>query len=131
MRWWRCPRSGSYGRCSAGGANPSLPYRRRPSRRRIEASLGLRALADLRLHVVLDADPGDEVELDLEPVDMLFLAFQDVLEQLARDVVARFLAVDDARLEHRVGVHLQLEVALERLFHALANEELVEVLQVG
>src|SRR5882672_7180794 len=60
-----------------------------------EANLRTWTLADLRLHVVLDADPGDEVELHLEPVDVLFLAFEDLLEQLARNVVGRLLAVRD------------------------------------
>jgi hypothetical protein len=53
----------------------------------------------LRLAVVLQADALDQLELRLEPVDVLFLGLEDVLEQLARNVVARRFAVDDAGLE--------------------------------
>ena len=39
--------------------------------------------AHLRLAVVLDPDALDQRQLRLEPVDVLFLGFEDVLEQLA------------------------------------------------
>lgn len=37
----------------------------------------------LQLHIVLQADPVDQAELHLDEVDVLLLAFEDVLQQLA------------------------------------------------
>ena len=68
----------------------------------------------LRLAVVLQPDAPDELDLRLEEVDVLFLGLEDVLEQLAADVVADLLAVSDRGLEVRVRELLELEVALER-----------------
>jgi hypothetical protein len=68
--------------------------------------------------------------LRLEEVDVLLLRFEDVLEQLAAHVIADLLAVDDRRLEVRVGDHLELEVAIEDFAHVFADHQLAEVLQV-
>ena len=47
-----------------------------------------RSISDLRLDVVLDTDFADEIELRLEPVDMLFFRLEYVFEQLTTHVVA-------------------------------------------
>src|SRR4051812_20082651 len=65
----------------------------------------------LRLLVVLLAHLRNEVELRLEPVDVLFLGFHDVDEKLAADVVAAGLAIGDRGLEGGMGRALELQVA--------------------
>src|SRR5581483_7779634 len=72
------------------------------------------------LQPVLQAELSDEVELRLEPVDVLLLRLEDVLEQLAGDVVLDRLAMRDRLLQHRAGDALLLQVALERLLRVLA-----------
>ena len=43
----------------------------------------LRSAAHLRLQVVLQPDLTDQAQLDLEEIDVIFFAFEDILEQLA------------------------------------------------
>ena len=44
-------------------------------------------LADVMLRIKLDAKLGDEIELLLEEIDVLFLVVHQLLEQVAGDVV--------------------------------------------
>ena len=62
---------------------------------------------------------------------MLFLAFEDVFEQLARDIVAHGLAMGDRLAQHRHGRLLEAHVAVEDLAHVLADHQLVEILEIG
>jgi hypothetical protein len=87
--------------------------------------------ACLRLQPVLQPFLADQVELDLEEIDVLLLRREDVLEDFARDVVPDRLAVGDRLLKRRTRSLLELEVALERLFCAFADQQLAEILQVG
>ena len=58
---------------------------------------GVSRSAHLRLQVVLEPDLGEQVDLGLEPVDVLLGVVEDVLQDLARDEVAHALAVRDRR----------------------------------
>src|SRR6185437_11555892 len=84
-----------------------------------------------RLQPVLQAQLVGELDLRFQPVDVLLLALEDVLQQPARDVVAHLLAMRDGLLERRVGDALLVEIALQRLEGVLPDQELAEVLQVG
>src|SRR6202167_2061468 len=84
----------------------------------------------LRLGVVLQADALHQVELRLEPVDVLFFGFEDALENLARHEVAEPLAIGDRGLQLDVRRTLELQVTFEHLRHRLADHELAQVLQV-
>ena len=62
------------------------------SRRSIAPAAGIATLlfvrAQLRLTIVLNANALDEVELGLEEIDVLFLGFENGLEQLTRHEIA-------------------------------------------
>ena len=60
-----------------------------------------------RLHVILNSDFLDEIDLGFQPVDMLFLALQNFLEQFAADVVRRGLAIGDGFSQCRMASHFQ------------------------
>src|SRR6478735_7305878 len=94
------------------GALPRSPGRAR-----------LLGLAHLRLQVVLQADLADQVDLGLEEVDVLFGVVQDLLQQVARDVVAHAFAVGDAGLDRGLGAGLGAQVALENLGDVFADLE--------
>ena len=53
----------------------------------------------LRLQVVLQADLADQLDLRLDPVDVVLGVVEDLLEDLARDVILDRLAVGDALLQ--------------------------------
>ena len=65
----------------------------------LDDRLGGALVADLLGEVVRVADLAIELELGLEPVGVLFLAFEDVLEQVAAAVVALVDAERDAAVE--------------------------------
>src|SRR5262245_23258950 len=73
----------------------------------------------LRAHVlgqvVLDADLLDEAQLRFEPISMLFLAFEDLLEQVAAAVVAFGRACCDACVEPLDRSSLELEIEAQLL----------------
>ena len=81
---------------------------------------------------VLLADLADQLELRLEPVDVLLLGDEDLLEQLAGAVVAD-LATQTAMplLSRSTASYSSCEVALELLGHRLADAHRAEPLQVG
>jgi hypothetical protein len=62
---------------------------------------------------------------------VLFFRLQDVLEQFARDVVGHLFAIRDRLPQVRMRLHFQLQVAVQRFLHALADQQLAQVLQVG
>ena len=85
----------------------------------------------LQLDVVLQAHALDHLELGLEEIDVLFLTFEDALEDLAAGEVAHALAVLDRVLEQRDRFHLQRQVGLEDFLDRFADFELVQRLEVG
>src|SRR5689334_7392134 len=85
----------------------------------------------LELDVVLEAELLNEAELRLDEVDRLLLALEDVGEEIARRVVANAFGMRDRRAQVAQSLLLELQVAFEDLRHLLADEELVEVLEVG
>ena len=78
-------------------------------------------LVDLLGEVALLADLADDVQLALEPVGAVLLAHQDLLEQLARAVVALLDAQRDALVEPLDGVLLEREIELVLLDRILAD----------
>ena len=62
---------------------------------------------------------------------MLLLGLEDRLEEFTADEVAGLLAVSDRRLQHRMRGALELQIAGERFRHALADQQLDQILQVG
>src|SRR5690349_9998901 len=76
-------------------------------------------------------DGRDQVELGLEPIQMLLLAHEDVFDELAGAVVADLGAKRDALVEARDRIDLELTVELQLLRDGLADVDLVEALQVG
>src|SRR6185503_4028618 len=79
--------------------------------------LRLRAAAfvglGLELNEILDAHLLDQPELSLQPVDMLFLAFENMQEKLAADIVLDVLAMRDRHLEIGEGACFQRQVAFD------------------
>src|SRR5581483_990625 len=86
--------------------------------------------AGRRLQPVLQSESIGEVNLRLEPIDMVFLALEDFPQQIARDVVLHRLAVRDGILQHRTREALLLEVALQCFERVLADQQLAEILEV-
>src|SRR3546814_8054910 len=78
--------------------------------------------------LVFDAHALDHLELLFEFVDMMFLAFEDVGEEVAADIVAHALAMGNGVLEQRDRLFLDREVGLEdfldRFADAQADEQL-------
>src|SRR5262245_8016096 len=72
----------------------------------------------------------DQRELALEPVDVLLLAAQDVLEQVAAAVVAEAAAELDAVVQEGDGGALDLEIQPELLGHRLADVDPAQALDV-
>ena len=56
---------------------------------------------ELGLLVVFQTDTGDEIELGFQPVHMLLFIFQDLLEQVAADVVLHRLGIGDGDFQVR------------------------------
>src|SRR5262249_4357490 len=88
-------------------------------------------LPDLLCQVVGLACLGDERQLSLEPVRVLFLAFEHLLEELAGPIVSEAAGQLDAVVEPLDGRLLDLEVQPELLGHRLADIDLAQALQVG
>ena len=78
-----------------------------------------------------DADLFEQFELGFQPVDMLLLAGEDILEQLPRHVIADRLAVLDGITQVRLGAAFEPQIAAEDFLRVLADQQLAEILQVG
>src|SRR3990172_5003584 len=87
-------------------------------------------LLDLLGEVVLEPSLLDERELRLQPVGVLLLVLQDVLEQVGRAVVRLRPAQLDALVEHRDRPLFQVKVDLELLVHALTDVDVPELLEI-
>ena len=81
--------------------------------------------------VVGFADLADRLLLGLDPVDVVVLGDEDLLEQRAGGVVAGGDAGGDAVVEALDRLVLELEIELELLGHRLADAHRVEALHVG
>ena len=73
--------------------------------------------------VLLDADLTDGFELGLEPVGVLFLGDEDLLEEVTGAVVGGGHAGGNATVEAFDGLVLDGEVVAELLFDVLADQE--------
>jgi len=63
-------------------------------------------------------------KLGLQPIDMLFLALQNLYEQFARDIVADPLAKPGRAVEIRQRALLEAKIAIEDVLDVLAHEKL-------
>src|SRR5215813_3159100 len=73
----------------------------------------------------------DQLELSLDPVDVLLLGDEDVLEQLAAAIVAETAAALDAVVQCGDRGALEVEIDAELLGHGLAHVDLAQALHVG
>ncbi|MNT36678.1 hypothetical protein D3C72_1727790 [compost metagenome] len=62
---------------------------------------------------------------------MLFGVVQDLLQQVARDIVTHRFAVGNAFLDGGLGALFRAEVARQNLRHVFAHSQLGQVLQIG
>ncbi|SOZ24721.1 hypothetical protein CBM2608_A50065 [Cupriavidus taiwanensis] len=85
----------------------------------------------LRLQVVLQPDLVDQVQLRFQVLDMFLGIGEDIDQNFAADVIPDRFAIGDAFLDGGVRGLFQLQVALEHLGGILAEQQLVQVLQVG
>src|SRR5690606_42033927 len=77
----------------------------------------------LRLQIVLQTDLVDELDLGLEPVDVLFSVVKDFLEQIARNVVAHRFAISNGFGDGAVRRRLELQVTGKNLVCRLLLEK--------
>src|SRR5262249_24872764 len=84
----------------------------------------------LKLEGVLQAGLLDQHELRLEEVHAALLALQNLRQELTGGVVADRFAGGDGRAEIGDPLVLELQVAVENLLDVLADQQLVQVLQV-
>ena len=82
------------------------------------------------MQIVLQTHFIDEPELLFDEVDVLFFAFLNVHQQIARHVILDGFAVCDGRGVHRMRLHFALQIAQQYLAHVLADEQLAQVLQI-
>src|ERR1700722_17065255 len=74
-------------------------------------------LADMVLRVELEPELGDQVELGLEKIDVLFLVMHQLLEQVARHVGLHAVAMGGGLLVEQARRYFGGEVAIEDLLH--------------
>jgi hypothetical protein len=79
----------------------------------------------------LQAHSLDQVELTFERVDMLFLIFEDIAEQVPTHIVANALGMRDRALELGNCLAFELEIRIQYLLDRLADPEPPEHLEIG
>src|SRR5438874_2114497 len=85
----------------------------------------------LQQDVTFEADPVDQLELGFEEIDLILLAFENIAEEIARDEISDPLAMRDRLAQSRKAGLFEAQIAFEDLAHILADQELVEILQIG
>src|SRR5690606_39252328 len=88
-------------------------------------------VAHLRLQVVGQSDLVDELDLGSQEGEGLFRVVRDLLQQVARNVVAHGLAVGDAVLDGALRGGLEGEITAQQFGHVFAYQQLAQVLQIG
>ena len=88
-------------------------------------------MSGLELDIVLDSDLGDQTELNLDEIYMILLGAEDFAEQVSSDKVANCFAVSDPFGQRRRRFLLKSEIAFEKFAYVLADQQLVEILQIG
>src|SRR5262249_33249700 len=80
----------------------------------------------------LDVKPaaGDEIELSFEEVDVFFLVVHELLEQIARHIIANRMAVRRRLLIERAGRDFGGEIAIKHLLDVLADMQRIEHLHI-
>src|SRR5947207_14302884 len=105
---------------SAGG--------RRPRPAGLSTRLYLRGRGThLRLQVVLQSYLVDQVELDLQPVDVLLGVIENAFEQLARNVIGRLFATRDRGFDRAVSPALKTQIDAQHFRHVFADRNLAKV----
>ena len=97
----------------------------------LRAKGSLFGVSRLKLNVILDADVGDQAELGLDEVDVILFRLENVAEQVADDEITDSFAMSDPFAQSRQRFLFKPKIALEDLLYALADQQLVEILQIG
>src|SRR5690348_16190243 len=85
----------------------------------------------LQQDVAFEADAVDQLELGFEEIDLLLFTFENIAEELVRDEISDSLTMRDRFAQSREPSLFEPQIAFEDLAHILADQELVEVLQIG
>src|SRR5271168_1809674 len=85
----------------------------------------------LYLDVIDVADIGDQALLRQEIVDVLFLVLEDLFVEQTRAVILDTLGIGDGFAKILERFLFELKIAGDDLFDGFADQELVEILQVG
>src|SRR5215471_18801155 len=83
------------------------------------------------LRIELDPELGDEIELGLEEIDVLFLGMHQILEQVSRHVILDRMAMGGSLLIEVARGMLGLQIAIEHFLDVLPNAQRIEHLHVG
>src|SRR5262245_63246327 len=78
------------------------------------------------LGIELKPELGDEIELSFEEVDVFFLIVHELLEQIARHIIANRMAVRRRLLIERAGRDFGGEIAIKHLVDVLADMQRIE-----
>ena len=62
---------------------------------------------------------------------MPLFRIENAAEEIAAYIVADALAIGDRVFQQRMGGELELQIAIERLLHRLADQQLVQILEIG
>src|SRR6266516_667854 len=103
----------------------------RPGSPRVAALRVVVGFADVVLSVELETELGDEIELRLEIIDVLFLVVHELLEQVAGDVILDRMAMRGGFLVERPRRHLRRKIAVEHLSDVLPDAKRIDHLHVG
>jgi len=85
----------------------------------------------LELDVAFEADAVDQLELRLDEIDLVFLAFEDVAKEVARHEIADPLATGDRFAQSRDASLFEAQITFEDFAHVLADQQFVEILEIG
>src|SRR5262249_53678860 len=83
------------------------------------------------LGIKFEAELGDEIELGLKIIDVLFLVVHELLEQVAAHVVLHRMTMGRGLLVERARRHLGRKIAVEYLLHVLPDVKRVDHCMLG
>lgn len=84
--------------------------------------------AHLGLEIILGNNLVHESQLSFKPIHVLLPGLQDILQQIAADVVDNGFTIDTV-LQTGPGLGIQLDIVLRRFSHVFADQQLVQILQ--
>ena len=84
----------------------------------------------LRLQVAFFADALDQLKLGLQPVDVLFFVVEDLLKQIAADIVSSLFGLLDRVAIHWGSFQFQCQIAFQRLARIFTDSQSPQFLQI-